>query len=89
MKETSVIADELYFLVSQKLDKNSRKFKQMIGNFINTRHKELYATAPYDRIFFKNYIRLSPPSVSGNEIEFSWDTKETSKDNIITILIWS
>lgn len=52
MKETSVIADELYFLVSQKLDKNSRKFKQMIGNFINTRHKELYATAPYDRIFF-------------------------------------
>lgn len=52
MKDTSVITDELYFLVAEKLSKNSKKFKAMIGNFINSRHKELYEVAPYDRIFF-------------------------------------
>ena len=51
-QDTSVIIEELYPLIEEKLDKNSRKFKAMIGNFINTRHKELYEVAPYDRIFF-------------------------------------
>lgn len=50
--ETTVIVDKLYPLVEQKLDKNSKRFKQMIGTFINTRHKELYDVAPYSRIFF-------------------------------------
>ena len=52
MKDSYIVIKELYPLVESKLDKNSKKFKAMIGNFINTRHKELYATAPYDRIFF-------------------------------------
>lgn len=51
-QDTSIIIEKLYPLIEQKLDKNSRKFKAMIGNFINTRHKELYEVAPYDRIFF-------------------------------------
>lgn len=42
----------------------------------------------FDRIFLKNYIQLSRPGVDGNEVEFSWNEKETSKD-ILTILIWS
>lgn len=82
MKDTSVITDELYFLVSEKLDKNSKKFKAMIGNFINTRHKELYATAPYDRIFFnKKDVENIFNSLGISEVEvlsilkktFFWD----------------
>ena len=51
-QDSTIIIEELYPLIEQKLDKNSRKFKARIGNFINTRHKELYEVAPYDRIFF-------------------------------------
>lgn len=51
-QDTSIIIENLYPLIEEKLDKNNRKFKAMIGNFINTRHKELYEVAPYDRIFF-------------------------------------
>lgn len=42
----------------------------------------------YDRAFFKNYIRLNQPGLSGTELEFSWNEKETSKE-LLTILIWS
>ena len=42
----------------------------------------------FDRVFFKNYIRLDQPDASGLEVEFSWNKKETNNNNL-TILIWS
>ena len=86
------------FRVQEKVRPEDRNFlkdiilsNKIFTDIIKEVYNELlkFMVGVYDRIFFKNYIRLSPPSISGNEIEFSWDTKETSKDNIITILIWS
>lgn len=42
----------------------------------------------FDRAFFKNYIRLNQPGLSGTELEFAWSEKETDKE-LLTILIWS
>lgn len=50
--DTSIIIEQLYPFIEEKMDKNNKKFKANIGKFITERHKELYETAPYDRIFF-------------------------------------
>lgn len=41
----------------------------------------------FDRVFFKNYIRLDQPNTLGQEIELSWHEKETN--NNLTLLIWN
>lgn len=98
-QDTSIIIEKLYPLIEQKLDKNSRKFKAMIGNFINTRHKELYEVAPYDRIFFNKkdvdniFISLN---LTENEIIsvmkecFYWDiniSPKAAKEPYVLVLI--
>jgi hypothetical protein len=49
---TTAIVSKIYPLVTNHLDKGTNKLKQVIGNFIERRSKELYDTAPYDRIYF-------------------------------------
>lgn len=43
----------------------------------------------FDRVFFKNYIRLDQPGTSGLEIELSWNQKEINNNNNLTILVWN
>ena len=50
--DSLVIIKELYPLVSAALDKNQKKFINNIAIFMNSRHKELHAEAPYTRILF-------------------------------------
>ena len=98
-QDTSIIIENLYPLIEEKLDKNNRKFKAMIGNFINTRHKELYEVAPYDRIFFNKkdvdniFISLN---LTENEIIsvmkecFYWDiniSPKAAKEPYVLVLI--
>lgn len=52
VKDTSVIVEKIYPLVEKSLDKNSAAVKKCIGNFITSRHSELYDNAPYHRIYF-------------------------------------
>ena len=49
---TSVIVKDLYPLVEKALDKNDKKFRDNIAKFFNSRHEQLFAIAPYDRIYF-------------------------------------
>lgn len=51
-KITSAIVDELYPIVDASLKKNSNKLKTTIGRFINKNYELLYATAPYDVIYY-------------------------------------
>lgn len=52
VKDDTFIVDELYPMVSASLDKNMPKYKRCIGNFIDKRSTELYAPAPYTRIYY-------------------------------------
>ncbi|MBR6289392.1 MAG: hypothetical protein IKR19_08655 [Acholeplasmatales bacterium] len=51
-KDTTIIVKELYDIVKKSLDKNSRKFLANIHEFINDRHEQMFATAPYENIYF-------------------------------------
>lgn len=46
------ILNELYPRVEKALLQNDRKFLSVIADFINQRHEELHAVAPYTRILF-------------------------------------
>lgn len=52
MKTTKAILDLYNKEVAPALDKNTSKFKSVMSKFIERRQKELYADAPYDRIYF-------------------------------------
>lgn len=52
VKDTDVIIKKLYPIVSESLNKNSQKFIKAMSTFINNRHTEIFAIAPYDRIYF-------------------------------------
>lgn len=52
MKMTSTIVDNIYPMVSASLSKNTTRYKRNLQTFIEVRSKELYATAPYTRIYF-------------------------------------
>ena len=52
MKITSTILDNIYPMVSASLSKNTTRYKRNLQTFIEVRSKELYATAPYTRIYF-------------------------------------
>lgn len=49
---TSAIKKFLYPRVEASLDKNMKKYKDALGRFISNRTKELYDTAPCDRMIF-------------------------------------
>lgn len=50
---TSVIVNKLYPKVSAALDKNLKKFKDAIADFINYNSNQIYDVAPYDNIYFR------------------------------------
>lgn len=52
MKSTSAVLEELYPIVKKTMDANINKYKKVIGNFVERRSSELYAIAPYTRIYF-------------------------------------
>lgn len=52
--KTNALLKGLYPSVAICMKKNESSYKKCVGRFINSRSKELYETAPYDRIFFTN-----------------------------------
>lgn len=52
MKATKALVTGLYPIVSNSLSKNTNKFKQCVGKFVERRARELYDTCPCDRIYF-------------------------------------
>lgn len=56
-KITSIVADEIYPIVAQSLDKNSNKFKMAIASFFNSRHKDIHDIAPYVIIYYNKSDR--------------------------------
>ena len=49
---TSLIEKKIYPIIASTLDKNSNKFKDNIAKFLNKNHEILYASAPYDPIYW-------------------------------------
>ena len=49
---TSLIEKKIYPIIANALDKNSNKFKDNIAKFLNKNHEILYASAPYDPIYW-------------------------------------
>jgi hypothetical protein len=52
IKDTDVIINKLYPVVEKALSSRSGRFLKNIQSFINSRHEEIFAIAPYDRIYF-------------------------------------
>ncbi|MCK9199095.1 MAG: hypothetical protein M0P49_05785 [Bacilli bacterium] len=52
MKTTNELVTGLYPIVAKSLEKNTNKFKQCVGTFVERRSTELYDTCPCDRIYF-------------------------------------
>ncbi len=68
MTITSIIVNQIYPMVSASLAKNTSRYKKNLQVFIEDRSKELYAIAPYTRIYFgQNDIDLYFKSISITE----------------------
>ncbi len=52
VSDTMIISKKIYPIVEKALTTNSNKFKVNIKKFFQDRHEQVYAIAPYDRIFF-------------------------------------
>lgn len=52
IKDTTVIIDHLYPLVSESMDKNGKKFLDNISIFFNKNHEAIHNIAPYTIIYF-------------------------------------
>lgn len=71
-KMTSAIKNELFPIVSKSLEKNMKKYKDALSRFVSNRTKELYDTAPCDRMIFTkvdaddmfNAVGITPEQVS-------------------------
>ena len=50
--DSNIIASKIYPIIANSLQKNDSKFKANIRKFFQARHEQLFAIAPYDRIFF-------------------------------------
>jgi hypothetical protein len=50
--DEGIIGKKLYPIVEKALQKNDSKFKANIKKYFQDRHEQLFAIAPYDRIFF-------------------------------------
>ena len=86
MADSNIITTELYPVVRDALEKNSRRFIQNIGKFINAHHDSIYDVAPYDRIYFNvNDVNDMFTAIGLQEIEienilkkcFFWDIDYT------------
>lgn len=52
VQDSEIIGKKIYPIIASALKKNDAKFKNNIKKFIQDRHEQLFAVAPYDRIFF-------------------------------------
>ena len=52
VSDTLVISKKIYPVIDKALSTNTNKFKNNIKKFFQDRHEQVYAIAPYDRIFF-------------------------------------
>ncbi len=52
LKKTSVISNQIYPLVEDKISKRASQVKACVGRFITKNYSFLYAAAPYERYFF-------------------------------------
>lgn len=52
MKNTAAIVKKIYPIVENAIKKNLNAYKKYIGKFISDRYEDLYAIAPYKRIYF-------------------------------------
>ena len=52
MDDSNVIIKKLYPFVSEAISKHNTSFIKNINNFFTTRHEEVFAIAPYDRILY-------------------------------------
>lgn len=50
--KNNIIVTQLYPSISNSMDKNINKYKKCLTSFIEKRSEQLYAIAPYDRIYF-------------------------------------
>lgn len=51
-RNTTAIVDYIYPLVEKSLKTRLTQYKAMLSRFISTRSEQLYAIAPYDRIYY-------------------------------------
>lgn len=51
---TSIIIQKIYPVIETAMDKNTPKFKKMVGEFFNRNASKIYDNAPYDMIYFRN-----------------------------------
>ena len=49
---SNIITERLYPVIANSLDKNTRKYKAMIADFMNKSHDGMYEIAPYDNIYY-------------------------------------
>lgn len=52
MKITSVIVNKVYPIIENSLSKNTARYKRNLQSYIEAHSSELYAIAPYTRIYF-------------------------------------
>lgn len=74
-KSTSVIINDLYPKVASSLDKNLRKFKDAIADFINANSELIYDIAPYDNIYFRQ-----------SDIDKLFRSLEMTEEDVIEIM---
>ena len=58
-KDTDVVIEKLYPVVEAAMNKRSGRFLRAVQTFINNRHEEIFAIAPYDRIYFNQNDKKS------------------------------
>ena len=75
-KDTTAILDKLYPMVKTSMDKNLAKYKKCVGSFIEKRSSELYAIAPYTRIYFN--------TTDADELFAALDIGQKTIHNILT-----
>lgn len=52
MQKEYIIIEKLYPLVEQKIGSREKKYKDVIANFFNKNHDQIFDIAPYNRIYF-------------------------------------
>lgn len=51
-ENTTAIVDIIYPMVANSIPKNMTKYKALLSKFMNARYEQLYAVAPFDRIYY-------------------------------------
>lgn len=82
-KDLTVILDEIYPLVSKSCKNKISSYRQHMNKFINDRHEDLYAIAPYRRIYYNDNDSKSLFSSLGlNQMQIKNIIKKTDFYNI-------